>query len=53
MPDRTPLFAANWKMHKTVEEAERSLAELLPRVPGRVRGRRWCIPRRSPRSNFR
>jgi triosephosphate isomerase (TIM) len=33
MPDRTPLLAANWKMNKTTEEAERFLAELLPRVP--------------------
>ena len=33
MPDRTPLLAANWKMHKTVEETERFLAEFLPRVP--------------------
>ena len=34
MPDRTPLLAANWKMHKTVEETERFLAGFLPRVPG-------------------
>ena len=34
MPDRTPLLAANWKMHKTVEETERFLADFLPRVPG-------------------
>ncbi|MFL5906031.1 MAG: triose-phosphate isomerase [Solirubrobacterales bacterium] len=33
MPDRTPLLAANWKMHKTIEETERFLAEFLPRVP--------------------
>jgi triosephosphate isomerase (TIM) len=26
------LFAANWKMHKTVEETERFLAEFLPRA---------------------
>jgi triosephosphate isomerase len=31
--DRTPLLAANWKMHKTVEETERFLAEFLPKVP--------------------
>jgi triosephosphate isomerase (TIM) len=30
---RTPLLAANWKMHKTIEETERFLAEFLPRVP--------------------
>ena len=33
MPERTPLLAANWKMHKTIEEAERFLADFLPRVP--------------------
>jgi triosephosphate isomerase len=33
MPDRTPILAANWKMHKTIEETERFLAEFLPRVP--------------------
>ncbi|HSD24829.1 MAG TPA: triose-phosphate isomerase, partial [Solirubrobacterales bacterium] len=33
MADRTPYLAANWKMHKTTEETERFLAELLPRVP--------------------
>jgi triosephosphate isomerase len=30
---RLKLVAANWKMNKTVEEAERFLAEFLPRVP--------------------
>ncbi len=29
---RRPLIAGNWKMHKTVEEAERLIAALLPRV---------------------
>ena len=33
MPERTPLLAANWKMHKTIEETERFLAEFLPEVP--------------------
>ncbi len=33
MPEtRRPLVAANWKMHKTIEEAERFVAELLPRA---------------------
>jgi triosephosphate isomerase len=32
MPDRSAYLAANWKMHKTTEEAERFLGELLPRV---------------------
>ncbi|MEO6858072.1 MAG: triose-phosphate isomerase, partial [Solirubrobacteraceae bacterium] len=31
-PDRTPLIAGNWKMHKTLEEAEEFIAALLPRV---------------------
>lgn len=29
---RTPLIAGNWKMHKTVEEAEEFISGLLPRV---------------------
>lgn len=29
---RTPVFAANWKMHKTIGEAETFLRELAPRV---------------------
>jgi triosephosphate isomerase len=29
---RTPLIAANWKMHKTVDEAEEFIAALLPQV---------------------
>ncbi len=29
---RTPLVAGNWKMHKTVEEAEEFIQALLPRV---------------------
>jgi len=29
---RTPLIAGNWKMHKTVAEAERFIGALLPRV---------------------
>jgi len=33
MADRVPLLAANWKMHKTIEETERFLADFLPRVP--------------------
>jgi triosephosphate isomerase len=32
MPERTPLLAANWKMHKTVEETEAFLADFLPRA---------------------
>jgi triosephosphate isomerase (TIM) len=33
MSDRSPILAANWKMHKTTDETERFLAEFLPRVP--------------------
>jgi triosephosphate isomerase len=31
-PDRTPFIAGNWKMHKTVAEAEEFIQGLLPRV---------------------
>jgi triosephosphate isomerase len=31
-PPRTPLIAGNWKMYKTVEEAEQFIQALLPRV---------------------
>ncbi|MGH2870679.1 MAG: triose-phosphate isomerase [Solirubrobacteraceae bacterium] len=31
-PDRIPLIAGNWKMHKTVEAAEDFIQALLPRV---------------------
>jgi triosephosphate isomerase len=30
---RLKLVAANWKMHKTIEETERFLAEFLPKAP--------------------
>ncbi|MGH2857243.1 MAG: triose-phosphate isomerase, partial [Solirubrobacteraceae bacterium] len=29
---RTPLIAGNWKLHKTIAEAEQLIAGLLPRV---------------------
>ena len=32
MSTRTPVIAANWKMHKTIEEAEAFLGDFLPRV---------------------
>jgi triosephosphate isomerase len=32
MSARTPMIAGNWKMHKTVEEAEEFIQGLLPRV---------------------
>jgi triosephosphate isomerase len=31
-PSRTPFIAGNWKMHKTVAEAEEYVSALLPRV---------------------
>ena len=34
MADRTPLLAANWKMHKTADETEAFLADFLPAVEG-------------------
>jgi triosephosphate isomerase len=33
-PSRKPLIAGNWKMHKTVAEAEEYIQALLPRVSG-------------------
>jgi triosephosphate isomerase len=30
--ERVPLIAGNWKMHKTVDQAEAFIAELLPRL---------------------
>ena len=32
MSHRTPIISANWKMHKTIEEAEAFLGDFLPRV---------------------
>jgi triosephosphate isomerase len=32
-PERTPYLAANWKMNKTIEEAEAFLGAFLPGVP--------------------
>jgi triosephosphate isomerase len=32
MADRTPYIAANWKMHKTVAEAQQFVDALLPRI---------------------
>ena len=33
MPDRIPYLAANWKMHKTIEETEAFLGAFLPGAP--------------------
>jgi triosephosphate isomerase len=32
MSERTPLIAGNWKLHKTIAQAEEFIAALLPRV---------------------
>jgi triosephosphate isomerase (TIM) len=34
MPERVPVLAANWKMHKTVAETESFLERFLPEVDG-------------------
>jgi triosephosphate isomerase (TIM) len=34
MPERRLLIAANWKMNKTIEDAEAFLADFLPSAPG-------------------
>ena len=33
MADRRPYLAANWKMNKTIEEAEAFIGEFLPTLP--------------------
>ena len=43
-PARRPLLAANWKMHKTVEEAGRFVEELVPRVAGAPVDVALCAP---------
>jgi triosephosphate isomerase (TIM) len=35
-PDRRPLIAGNWKMHKTVAQARELVADLLARLDGQV-----------------
>jgi triosephosphate isomerase (TIM) len=44
MPERTPYIAANWKMHKTVTEAERFVDALLPRIAGTANDVVLCPP---------
>jgi triosephosphate isomerase len=44
MPDRSAYLAANWKMHKTTEEAERFLGDFLPRVSDSGPGVVICPP---------
>ncbi len=42
--DRTPLIAGNWKMYKTVAEAEEFIAALLPRVSASAADVAICPP---------
>src|SRR5690348_551168 len=44
MPERVPLFAANWKMHKTVEETEAFLDDFLSNPPDGVTDVVLCPP---------
>jgi triosephosphate isomerase len=41
---RTPLIAGNWKMHKTVAEAEEYIQGLLPRVSASAADIAICVP---------
>jgi triosephosphate isomerase len=42
--DRTPLIAGNWKMHKTVAQAEEYIQGLLPRVSASGAEIAICVP---------
>ena len=44
MPDRTPYIAANWKMHKTVAEAQQFVDALLPRIAATQNDVVICAP---------
>ena len=44
MAERTPLIAGNWKMHKTIAEAEDYIQGLLPRVSAAVADIAICVP---------
>ena len=41
---RTPLIAGNWKMHKTVAEAEQFISGLLPRISTATADVVVCVP---------
>src|SRR3954449_7732033 len=43
-PKRTPLIAGNWKMHKTIAEAEEYIQGLLPRVSAATADIAICVP---------
>jgi triosephosphate isomerase len=42
--DRTPLIAGNWKMHKTIAEAEAYIQGLLPRISAAGADVAICVP---------
>jgi triosephosphate isomerase (TIM) len=42
--DRTPLIAGNWKMHKTIAEAEAYIQGLLPRISAAAADVAICVP---------
>ena len=44
MPDRTPYIAANWKMNKTVAEAQQFVDALLPRIAATQNDVVICAP---------
>ncbi|MET0559880.1 MAG: triose-phosphate isomerase [Solirubrobacterales bacterium] len=44
MADRTPYIAANWKMHKTVAEAQQFVDALLPRIAATQNDVVICAP---------
>jgi triosephosphate isomerase (TIM) len=41
---RTPLIAGNWKMHKTIAQAEEYIQGLLPRVSASAANIAICVP---------
>ena len=44
MAERTPLIAGNWKMHKTIAEAEAYIQGLLPRISAAAADVAICVP---------
>jgi len=42
--ERTPLIAGNWKMHKTIAQAEEYIQGLLPRVSASAADVAICVP---------
>src|SRR5690349_9802540 len=42
--ERTPLIAGNWKMHKTIAQAEEYIQGLLPRVSAAAADIAICVP---------